>query len=259
MNSESMMNAMEVVEDNSFDFDGYQVVRGEFFAHIYEPSFTFNNYKCSVNTACIKKLPAFDYVQILVNPLTKKLAVKPCSEDVKDSFRWCSATSKRTPKQITCRVFFAKVVSLMEWDPAHRYKLLGKLIKARDELLFVFDLNNPEVYEKTTTDDGKEKTSRTPVYPEEWKNQFGLPVQEHRKAIQVNTFDGYTVFGLQADPPRSKATAEHAKDAVVDLPDISAAVTSTAIPTASNASANSQESSYHQLSFPGTTNPGSGE
>ncbi len=111
MNSESMMNAMEVVEDNSFDFDGYQVVRGEFFAHIYEPSFTFNNYKCSVNTACIKKLPAFDYVQILVNPLTKKLAVKPCSEDVKDSFRWCSATSKRTPKQITCRVFCKSSIS----------------------------------------------------------------------------------------------------------------------------------------------------
>ena len=38
---------MEVIDDDSFSYDGYQVVRGEFFAHIYEPSFTFNNYKVS--------------------------------------------------------------------------------------------------------------------------------------------------------------------------------------------------------------------
>lgn len=65
-------NQMEVTDDDSFSYDGYQVVRGEFFAHIYEPSFTLNNYKVSVNTACIKKLPDVEYVQILVNPIEKK-------------------------------------------------------------------------------------------------------------------------------------------------------------------------------------------
>ena len=29
---------------DDFDFDGYQVVRREFFAHTFEPSITFNNY-----------------------------------------------------------------------------------------------------------------------------------------------------------------------------------------------------------------------
>lgn len=67
----SPSNQMEVIDDDSFSYDGYQVVRGEFFAHIYEPSFTFNNYKVSVNTACIKKLPDVEYVQILVNPIEK--------------------------------------------------------------------------------------------------------------------------------------------------------------------------------------------
>ena len=49
-----------IIEDDAFSYEGYQVVRGEFFAHIYEPSFTFNSYKVSVNTACIKKLPDID-------------------------------------------------------------------------------------------------------------------------------------------------------------------------------------------------------
>ena len=30
--------------DRPFDYEGYQVVRQEFFAHINEPAVTFNNY-----------------------------------------------------------------------------------------------------------------------------------------------------------------------------------------------------------------------
>lgn len=199
MNETTRNNEIEITKDDAFSYEGYQVVRGEFFAHIYEPSFTFNNYKVSVNTACIKKLPNFNYVQILVNPEDKRLAVRPCNEDEKDSFRWCSATSKRSPKQITCRMFFAKVISLMGWNPDYRYKLLGKLIQSGDELLFVFDLNTPEIYKMAPKEDGKTKTSRTPTFPEDWKNQFGLPVEEHKSAIQIGLFDGYAVFGLQEE------------------------------------------------------------
>lgn len=212
MNTTILENNMTIEEDSSFSFDGYQVVRGEFFAHVYEPSFTFNNYKVSVNTACVKKLPDIEYVQILVNPEDKKLAVRPCSEDEKDAFRWCSAT-KHTPKQITARMFSAKVFSLMDWNPAYRYKLLGKLIRSGSNLLFVFDLKTPEIFTRVLKDDGKIINSRTPTYPEQWKNQFGLPVEEHKKSIQVNIFDGHAVFGLEklsipAITPSTRKTSE---------------------------------------------------
>ena len=68
----------DVVSDDAFSYDGYQVVRGEFFAHTFDPSITFNTCKVSVNSACVNKLPDVDYVQILVNPEQKKLAVRPC-------------------------------------------------------------------------------------------------------------------------------------------------------------------------------------
>jgi len=85
----------------------------------------------------------------------------------------------------------------MDWNPNYRYKLLGKLIRSNGELLFVFDLTTPEIFMKTLKDDGKLKASRTPTYPEEWKNQFGLPVEEHQKSLQINIFDGYAVYSLQ--------------------------------------------------------------
>jgi len=189
----------EVVRDDSFKYDGYQVVRGEFFAHINEPSITFNHCRISLNTACLKRLPEVEYVQLLVNSDEKKLAVRPSSEDEKDSFIWCAKSEKRRPKQIICRVFYAKIVDLMDWNPDYRYKLLGKLIRSGNEYLFTFDLTSTEIYQKNSVDGEKPKASRTPVFPMDWKNQFGLSVEEHRKRLQVNIFKGYTVFSVKDD------------------------------------------------------------
>ena len=195
--------------DDAFSYDGYEVVRGEFFAHLFEPSFVLSNYKVSVNTACIKKLPEIDYIQILVNPEQKKLAVLPCQEEEKDSFKWCTAGKKRKPRQITCKVFFAKVMDLMDWDPMNRYKLLGKLIRSGERLLFLFDLTTPEIYLRTYTENGKSKISRKPAYQDEWKNQFGVPVAEHQNRIQVNIFNDYAVFGVrEEDTSRSRSKME---------------------------------------------------
>ena len=196
----------EIIQDDSFSYDGYQVVRGEFFAHVYEPSISFNQSKIYVNAACLKRMPDVDYVQILVNSDEKKLVIRPADEDAKDAFLWCSSkASIRKPKQITCRVFFAKIVNLMSWNADYRYKMLGKVIRSGDEKLIVFDLTATEIYTRIIREGEKPRASRRPVFPAEWENQFGLPVEEHRKLLQVNIFDGYTVFGIQDN---KKAPAE---------------------------------------------------
>jgi hypothetical protein len=214
LNGQAAASGEETMQEDAFSYDGYQVVRGEFFAHVYEPSITFNNCKVSLNAACLSRLPEIDYVQILVNPIEKKIAVRPSSEDEKDSFLWCTTNgTKRKPKQITCRMFFAKVIELMGWNPDYRYKLLGKLIRSGNEHLFIFDLTATEVYQRFVTNgEEKPKVSRTPIFPAEWKNQFGLPVEEHRKLLQVNIFEGYTVFGIKdkssddpADAPKEQS------------------------------------------------------
>lgn len=192
-----METAMEIIQEEKFNYDGYQVVRGEFFAHTFEPSITFNNSRVYVNTACLNRMPTVEYIQILINQQTKKLVVRPCREDEKDSFRWCSKAGKRRPKQITCRIFYAKLAEMMQWNPTYRYKLLGKLITTNSEQLYIFDLTATEVYQCTRQKGGEDRNSRTPIFPSEWQNQFGLPVEEHRKQLQINIFDGYTVFGIK--------------------------------------------------------------
>lgn len=189
----------EILEmGENFDFDGFQVVRREFFAHLNEPSVTFNNCKFGVNMACLARFPTLDYAQVLINRQKKILALRPCPEGARDSFQWCSVSKgKRKPKHITCKLFFAKIVIMMDWNPDYRYKLLGKLIHSNGEYLLAFDLTATEVYQRTFKEGEKPKTSRTPMFPAEWQDQFGLPYNEHRQSMQINTFDGFAIIAVK--------------------------------------------------------------
>lgn len=183
---------------DDFNFDDFQVVRREFFAHLREPSVSFNKCKFYVNSACLKRFPNTDYVQVMINRERQIMALRPCVEGTKDSFPWCSVDSKgkRKPKQTTCKIFFAKIMQMMDWNPEYRYKLLGKMIKANGQYLIAFDLTATEVYQKTEVEGEKPKFSRSPVFPAEWQNQFGLPYNEHKQSAQINIFDGYAVYSI---------------------------------------------------------------
>lgn len=184
--------------DDTFSLDKFQVVRREFFSHISEPSITFSNYKIGLNSACIKRLPQIEYIQFLVNRQTRKLAIRPCLESDLHSFQWCiTSGGKRKPRQVTGKIFFMKLFDMMGWNPNYRYKILGKLIRANGEYLFVFDLTATEVYQRVVKEGAKPKTSRTPVFPAEWQDQFGIPYEEHRKSLQINVFDNYAVYGIK--------------------------------------------------------------
>ena len=195
-------------EPDEVDLRGFQVVRREFFAHVREPSIIFNDGKVGVNTACVRKLPDIEYVQFLIHREKKLLAIKPCDELDLYSFQWgTTKNGKRFPRQVTGRLFYMKICDLMGWIPQYRYKILGKLSKSNGDYIFVFDLKATETYERSMTSEGK-KNSRVPVFPASWKDQFGIPYEEHQKALQVNMFDGYALFSLSDKENKSDIDAD---------------------------------------------------
>ena len=196
----TLLNKDEDIIDLGKDFriDDYQVVRREFFANLREPAIVFNNCKLSVNSACLAKFPDQDSVQVLINKDTKVMALLPCEEGSKDSFVWCSVRrGKRIPKYVSCRLFFAKVVELMGWNPDYKYRILGKVVRADETTLIAFDLTATETYQRIYPDGKKPKISRTPVFPAEWQNQFGLPYNVHRKSMEIDIVEGYAVYSIK--------------------------------------------------------------
>ena len=219
--------AIELAED--FSYDGYQVVRRELFAHLREPAVVIRRDSVTFNTACIAGLEDAVYIQILVNQENKRMVVRKCEENDKDALRWCVAKpDKRKSRKMTNKIFSAMMYEMMGWNLDCRYKILGHKISFEGETIYVFDLMETEIYldtkgkrqkknaenqeiaessnnniERTSLSNASEdntsteeinKKTRTPFYPKEWKDSFGLPVEEHRKALEINMLKGYAEF-----------------------------------------------------------------
>ncbi len=217
--------AIELAED--FSYDGYQVVRRELFAHLREPAVVIRRDSVTFNTACIAGLEDAVYIQILVNQDNKRMVVRKCEENDKDALRWCVAKpDKRKSRKMTNKIFSAMMYEMMGWNLDCRYKILGHKITFEDETIYVFDLMETEIFldikgkkakkdtesqsttenasnieETASSDTDNERSAeeikrknRIPFYPKEWKDSFGLPVEEHRKALEINMLDGYAEF-----------------------------------------------------------------
>ena len=217
--------ALELAQD--FSYDGFQVVRRELFAHLREPAVVIRRDSVTFNTACIAGLEDAVYIQILVNQDNKRMVVRKCEENDKDALRWCVAKpDKRKSRKMTNKIFSAMMYEMMGWNLDCRYKILGHKITFEDETIYVFDLMETEIFldikgkrakkdtesqttienanniEETASSDTDTERSveeikrknRIPFYPKEWKDSFGLPVEEHRKALEINMLDGYAEF-----------------------------------------------------------------
>ena len=217
--------AIELAED--FSYEGYQVVRRELFAHLREPAVVIRWDSVTFNTACIAGLEDAVYIQILVNQDNKRMVVRKCEENDKDALRWCVAKpDKRKSRKMTNKIFSAMMYEMMGWNLDCRYKILGHKITFEDETIYVFDLMETEIFldikgkrakkdteSQSTTESANnieetvssntdnersaeeiKRKNRIPFYPKEWKDSFGLPVEEHRKALEINMLDGYAEF-----------------------------------------------------------------
>ena len=183
---------LENVVDETVEIDlaGYQVTKAEFFSHVTEPSVTIWNDRVKFNMACIRRFPGITHIQLLVNVIEKRLIIKPCHADAPDSLRWISGGTQAEirNKEMRCRVFCAKLFDLMSWNPAFRYKLLGKPAVYKEEILFLFRLSDFELFVASSS------TKRhTAYFPLDWRDVFGTPALEHEESYKIDLADGYVI------------------------------------------------------------------
>ena len=172
-------------EEEVVDLAGYQVTKAELFAHSREPAITIWDSRLKFNMACLRRFPGVTHIQVLINPDEKRLIIRPCDADAPDSLRWAKGGGQKelSNRDLQCRVFAAKLFDFMNWDPKYRYKILGKPASCDGEVLFLFKLNDFELFVG-----GKRKGS---YLPKDWRDYFGTPVPEHEESYKINLAEGY--------------------------------------------------------------------
>lgn len=206
--------------EQSFSYDGYQIVRKELFAHLRDPAITIRKDSVTFNTACIEGLEDVVYIHMMFNRELKRIVVEGCDENDKDALRWCIAKpDKRKSRKMVGKPFSELVYREMGWDENCRYKILGYRIQFEGKTLYVFDLMVPEIFHERKSRKKNEQASqevaempnedaqnnnaaetevntRKGYYPDDVANTFGVPVEQHRADMEIQQMDGYISVGI---------------------------------------------------------------
>ncbi len=131
---------------------GFQVVSGNMFHHVFEPAAAFTPNTLSFNTTCVERLDRLEkesgqyvnkrqqYVEILLNPVERMMAVRPCSRDEPNAIRWINAREKGTG--IGAKAFCSILYKITGWDTGYSYRVPATVRRKGDEAVLFFDLDN---------------------------------------------------------------------------------------------------------------------
>lgn len=163
---------------SAFDLEGYQVVRGQFLSARPDcPCISLVNGRITFNTVCMKKFEEVEYIQLLLHPTERKMAIRPCSKNDTHSIKWRpDLTKPLTPKTISCPHFSNALYQIMDWNPDYAYRVRGTWAKRGVDEIIVFPLQNaePAAYmEVVNPETEKVRKRRTTLTPEEWNDSFG--------------------------------------------------------------------------------------
>ncbi len=159
---------------SNFNLDGYQVVRGHFLTARSElPCMNISKEKIMFNTAVGKKLMEFEYIQLLLHPTERKMAIRPCNKNDAFKIPWKTKNTQTVLiKTISCPHFSRALFQIMEWHPDYNYRILGTWIERGIDRIMIFNLSNAMplyVYADELTN----RKRSTAVCPEEWVDSFG--------------------------------------------------------------------------------------
>ena len=185
-----------------FDLRGFEVARSEFFDSQNRPYISFSEKLVKFSTACVKKFDTRTVIELLINPVEKKFAIRPTDKANKNGVVFSHISGgKPSPKPISTAAFRSTVYSLMGWNQEYKYRILGTLYEQGSELAYIFDAADSEVFFRSNAYPVSEiKASvdssvsiqpflpsgkRIRAVPQEWTNSFGKPFYVHEMTLSA--------------------------------------------------------------------------
>lgn len=102
-----------------------------------------------------------NYVELLVHPIKKKLAVRPTSKDSRFALQWAKGDTKhKVSKGIACRAYIDTLFELFGWNPDYRVKMYGCIYHDGKDSACIFSEPNSSIL----------------IRKEEFLSKFGIDV-----------------------------------------------------------------------------------
>lgn len=180
------------VEAGDFDLRGFEITRSEFFDSAHRPVVTFGDRQIKFSVACVRKFGDKNHVELLVNPINRKFAVRPTNAKNRNSVVFSKSSGGIFyPREISAAAYIETLFNLFGWNTDYKYRIIGSLLEQDGEMAYVFDIANSEAFFKSyvlpkQTSPGTQEVQpflpsgkRIRAIPEEWTTSFGRQFYFH--------------------------------------------------------------------------------
>lgn len=198
LNDEAENDRMFTVEAGDFDLRGFEITRSEFFDSYRRPLVNFGDRKIKFSVAIVRKFAEKNFVELLVNPIEQKFAVRPTNSKNRNAVQFSKISNRiYYPKDIPSAAFFETLYTIFGWNTDYKYRIIGTMLEQDGEIAYVFNASNSEAFFKPyvlpsgegTEDGAATLQPLTPIgkriraIPEEWTRTFGRQFYEHERKL----------------------------------------------------------------------------
>jgi DNA invertase Pin-like site-specific DNA recombinase len=215
----SISSSCITAQSGDFDLRGFEIARAQFFDTADRISMTFSINGIKFSTEAIRKLNDIVGIEMLVHPTKLLFAVRPCTNENRNSVQWASPQNGRIkPRLVSGTAYLSTLYDIFGWNPTCKYRVIGVLKKNENTSLIIFNLHETEILipsDVLDSADKKEKESKKPLedilpftegakknvlaYPADWVNGFGNNYYSHSQARELAAFSNNKEWGVHLD------------------------------------------------------------
>jgi len=150
------------------DIPDYRLIRPQEIEHRLAAQMTIAPKSIIFNTDCIARFPQTEYVEVLLHPDERLMAVRPADVSNRNSIPW-------NGKHISSSALCPTLYKLLGWNLMWKYKIMADCFVRGRERLLIFNLSEPEYQFVETISENEEIKRRIMrlLQPGEWSDQIG--------------------------------------------------------------------------------------
>ncbi|MBQ3762381.1 MAG: recombinase family protein [Clostridia bacterium] len=168
------------------NMDGFREVSGLSYHHRDKPYLRIKGGKMRFSMYCLQKFQDVEYVELLLNPVEKCIAIRPTDKQNPNAIHWGKVKNDRwAVLPVSCTGLLQVLGDIMDWDDPDALSFVGEIVE--EQKLLLFGLENsaitcavvpdrPEEAEKDNSDNAENTPQKVVLYSHETGATLDIPI-----------------------------------------------------------------------------------